>query len=134
MHTFFDQKHLDVDWIHIEGRKVVIGNIYVPPKNVKQYILNEVLEKLRSKDLMIIQDFNASDSMYDKHCKSNPKSGVDLGDIILIHGLHVATNTDHTYHQLPSCRNPGKGTIDLTLTRGFKSTSIKALKHGRNQY
>ena len=50
--------------IHIEGKKVLIGNIYAPPKNVKQlYILDEVLEKLSSKDPMIIGDFNARNSM-----------------------------------------------------------------------
>ena len=72
-------------------------DIYVPPKNFKQlHILKEVLEKLKSKDLMIIRDFNAQNSVRDKHFKSNSKLGVFLEHIILRHGLYVATNADHT--------------------------------------
>ena len=50
---------LEIVWneTHIEGKKVFIRNVYVPPKNVEQLlcIFNEALEKLRSKDLIIIE-------------------------------------------------------------------------------
>ena len=155
MHTIFDQKtlgygvgtllpynmqnvfrndlirnDLEMVWIkiHIEGKKVVIGNMYVPPKNVEQlYILDEVSEKLRSKDLMIIEDFNARNSVWDKHCKSSSKLRVVLEDVILRHDLYVATNTDHTYHHSLSYEKSGKNKIYLTLTRGIKNISIKTL-------
>ena len=48
---------LEIVWneTHIEGKKVFIRNVYVPPKNVEQLcIFDEVLEKLGSKDLIII--------------------------------------------------------------------------------
>ena len=155
MHTIFDQKtlghgvgtllpynmqnvfrndlirnDLEMVWIkiHIEGKKVLIGNFYVSPKNVEQlYILEEVLEKLRSKDLMIIEDFNARNSVWDKHCKSSSKLGVVLEYVIPRHDLYVATNTDHTYHHLSSYEKSGKNKIYLTLTRGIKNISIKTL-------
>ena len=76
---------------------------------------------------MIVGDFNARDSMWDKHCKSSSKSGIFLKDIILRHGLHSATNTDHIYHHSPSCKKSEKSTIYLTLTRGIKNISIKIL-------
>ena len=73
---------LEIVWneIHIEGKRVLILNIYVSSKNVDQlYILNEVLQKLRSKDLMMTRDINARNSMWQKHCKSSCKLGVVLG-------------------------------------------------------
>ena len=104
------------------------GNIYVPPKNFKQLLIfKEVLEKLKSKDLMIIRDFNAQNSVRDKHFKSNSKLGVFLEHIILRHGLYVATNADHTYQQSASCETFGKSTTDLNPTKEIKNISIKTL-------
>ena len=53
---------------------------------------------------MIIEDFNAQNSLWDKHCKSSSKLGVVLEDNILRHGLY-----------------------GMTLTRGIKNISIKTL-------
>ena len=50
-----------------------------------------------------------------------------LEDIILKHGLYVATNTYHTFHHLSSCENSQKSTIDLPLTKGIKNINIKTL-------
>ena len=56
-------------------KNVLIGNVYVSPKIVKQlYILDEILQKCRSKDLMIIGNFNAQNPMWDKRHKTRHKA------------------------------------------------------------
>ena len=153
MHTTFDQKtlgygvgtlfppsvksvfredllrdDLEMAWseIFIEGQKVLIGNIYVPPKEITQlYVLDEVLEKLENKNLILVGDFNARNTMWDSNCKNNTKLGVYLENIIQRHGLYIATNTNYTYHHSEIFDNSGKSTIDLTLTRGIKNINIQ---------
>ena len=123
-------ENLEMIWneIDIDNKKILIGNIYVPPNNVDQlHKLDNILEKLKDQRLIIVGDFNARNKMWDKHSKINTKLGIILEDIIQHHGLYIATNVDHTYHHSPLCDTSGKSTIDLTLTRGIRNVNIKTI-------
>ena len=87
------------------------GNIYVPPNNKeKLHALDKVLESLKSDTTILLGDFNARDTVWDKHAKQNIKLGTILEDLIHRHSLYIATDIDHTYQST--------STIDLTLARG----------------
>ena len=54
----------------LKGKKVIIGNIYVPPNNEEQlHTLDKILESLKN-ETIIIGDFNnARNTVCDKHVK-----------------------------------------------------------------
>ena len=90
---------LEIIWneIKVEGKKVLIGNMYVPPYNEEQLeILDRVLENIRNENIILLGDFNARNTIWDKQATKNTKLGEILEDIIQRHGLHIVTDVDHT--------------------------------------
>ena len=106
---------------------MLVRNIYVLPNNEEQlHTIGKVLESLKNETIIFLGDFNARNTVWDKHIKQNTKLDTILEDIIQWHSLYIATDVDHTYHHLTSCEQSGKSTIDLTLTRGIQNINIKA--------
>ena len=51
-----------------QGKKVLAGNIYVLPNNEEQlYTLGKVLESLKNDKVTLLGDFNARNTVWDKH-------------------------------------------------------------------
>ena len=123
-------KNLEMVWseLEINGKKVLIGNIYAPPKNIEQlHEVDKFLEKQKEENLIILGDFNARNTLCDKYCSKTNKMGTVLEDIIQRHSLYIETNVDHTYQQTLQSECTGKSTIDLTLSRGINNMSVKTV-------
>ena len=57
---------LEIAWneIKTEGEKVLVGNIYVPPKNEEQlHTLEEVFQSLKNDTIILLRDFNARNAV-----------------------------------------------------------------------
>ena len=123
-------KDLEMVWseIEINEKKVLIGNIYIPPNNIEQlHALDKFLENHKDENLIILGDFNARNTLWDIHCNKNNKMGTVLEDLIQRHGLYLATNVDHSYQQTVQSQYTGKSTIDLTLSRGISNISVNTI-------
>ena len=108
-------------------KKVLVGNIYVPPSNEEQsHTLDKVLESVRNKTIILLGDFNTRNTVWDKHAKQNTKLGAILEDIIQRYSFYSAADMDHAYHHSTNCEQSGKITIDLILARGIQNINIKA--------
>ena len=64
----------------------------------------------------MLGDFNARNTLQDKHINQNNKMGIASEEVVQRYGLFIATDLDHTYQHLPNYHNSGKSTIDLTLS------------------
>ena len=54
--------------LEINARRVLIGNIYIPPNKIEQIpVLDRFLEDQRDKAIIILGDFNARNPLRDKH-------------------------------------------------------------------
>ena len=82
------------------------------------------LEKHNGENIVLIGDFNSRNKIWDRNANNNSRMGLILEDIINLHGLCIATNTDFTYQQRTMVRNSGKSTIDFTLTRALKNIKL----------
>ena len=103
--------------------KTIVENIYIPPGNENHlHILNMELEKHKGEEnMLLIEDFNSRNKIWDRNANNNSRMGLILEDIINRHGLYITTNPDFTYQQSTMVGNSGKSTIDLTLIRGLKN-------------
>ena len=107
----------------IEGKVVLIGNIYIAPGNENQlHRLDNELKQHKDKSILLVGDFNSCSNTWDKNIRQSNKMGKTLEDIINRHGLNVAADAPYTFKR---CDNSGKCTIDLTLTRGLKNLKVK---------
>ena len=107
----------------IEGKVVLIGNIYIAPGNENQlHRLDNELEQHKDKSILLVGDFNSCSNTWDKNIRQSNKMGKTLEDIINRHGLNIATDAPYTFKRRD---NSGKSTIDLTLTRGLKNVKVK---------
>ena len=123
------RKDIELLWneMQIQGKKVLIGNIYIPPGKINDlYILDMELEKHKGENILLVGDFNSKNTLWDKNAKTNNKMGQVLEDIINRHGLYIATDLDFTYQQSVQVSNSGKSTIDLTLSRGLQNVKVAA--------
>ena len=112
--------------LEINARRVLIGNIYIPPNKIEQiHVLDRFLEDQRDKAIIILGDFNARNTLWDKHTNQSNKMGIALEELIQRHSFYVAIDLDHTYQHSPNCHNSGKSTIDLTLFRGINNLTVK---------
>ena len=84
------------------------------------------MESLKNETIILLGDFNARNTVWDKHAKQNTKLGAILDSIIQRHSLYIATDVDHTHHHSTNFEQSGKSTIDLTLARGVQNINIKA--------
>ena len=119
---------LEMVWTELEinARRVLIGNIYIPPNKMEQiHVLDRFLEDQRDKAIIILGDFNARNTLWDKHTNQSNKMGIVLEELIQRHSFYVATDLDHTYQHSPNRHNSGKSTIDLTLFRGINNLTVK---------
>ena len=120
-------QHLELIWneLEIQGQKVLIGNIYIPPNMESHlYMLDKELEKHQGKKLILLGDFNSRNKVWDKNSKRNTKMGNILEEIINRHSLFIATDVDNTYHHSDKIDDAGKSTIDLTLVRGLPDLHV----------
>ena len=85
-----------------------------------------VFWKTRHINQLILKDFNARNSLWNKYIDQNKKISIALEELIQRHGLYAATDLDYTYQHSPNCRNSGKSTIDLTLSCGINNLTVKA--------
>ena len=123
------RKDIELLWneMQIQGKKVLIGNIYIPPGKINDlYILDMELEKHKGENILLVGGFNSKNTLWDKNAKTNNKMGQVLEDIINRHGLYIATDLDFTYQQSVQVSNSGKSTIDLTLSRGLQNVKVAA--------
>ena len=98
---------------------MLVRNIYVLLNNEEQlHILGKVLESLKNETILLLDDFNARNTVWDKHAKHNTKLGEILEDIIQRHSPYIVTGIDHTYHHSTNCEHSCKSTIGVTLARG----------------
>ena len=119
---------LEMVWTELEinARRVLIGNIYIPPSKIEQiHVLDRFLEDQRDKAIIILGDFNAQNTLWDKHTNQRNKMGIALEELIQRHSFYVATDLHHTYQHSPNCQNSGKSTIDLTLFHGINNLTVK---------
>ena len=108
----------------IEGKVVLIGNIYIAPGNENQlHRLDNELEQHKDKSILLVGDFNSRSNNWDKNIRQSNKMDKTFEDIINRHGLNIATDAPYTFKRLD---NSGRNTIDLTLTRGLKNIKVKA--------
>ena len=111
--------------IKTQGKKVFIGNIYIPPYNEEQlHTLDKVLESLNNDTITLLGDFVARSTVWDKHTKQKTKLEAILEDNIQ-HSLYIATDIDNTHHST-SCEESHKIIIHLTFARGIQN------KHKKN--
>ena len=97
------------------------------------YLTDFFLEAQRDKDsndkiiIIIFGDFNAQNTLLDKHINQNNKIGLALEELIQKHGLYVATDLDHIYQHSPNCHSSVKSIICLTLSlsRGINNLTVK---------
>ena len=83
--------------IEIQGQQVLIGNVYIPPNMESHlYLLNKEFEKHRGKNLILLEDFNFRNKIWDKNLTRNTKLGNILEDIINEHNLFLLIAVDHT--------------------------------------
>ena len=107
----------------IEGKVVLIRNIYIAPGNENQlHRLDNELKQHKDKSILLVGDFNSCSNTWDKNIRQSNKMGKTLEDIINRHGLNIATDAPYTFKRRD---NSGKSTIDLTLTRGLKNVKVK---------
>ena len=67
--------------IKTQGKKVFIGNIYIPPYNEEQlHTLDKVLESLNNDTITLLGDFIARSTVWDKHTKQKTKLEAILED------------------------------------------------------
>ena len=58
---------LEMVWTELEinTRRVLIGNIYIPPNKIEQiHVLDRFLEDQRDKAIIILGDFNARNTLW----------------------------------------------------------------------
>ena len=109
----------------IEGKVVLIGNIYIAPGNENQLLcLDNELKQHKDKSMLVVGDFNSRSNTWDKNIRQSNKMGKTLEDIINRHSLNIATDAPYIY-TFKRCDNSGKSTIDLTLNRGLKNVKVK---------
>ena len=112
--------------LETNAKRVLIGNIYIPPNKIEQiHVLDRFLEDQRDKAIIILGDFNARNTLWDKHINQNSKMGTALEELIQRHGRYVTTDLDHTYQYSPNCHNPCKSTIDLILSRAIHNLIVE---------
>ena len=95
----FSNDGLEFLWneIEIQGQQVLIGNEYIPPNMESHlYLLNKEFEKHRGKNLILLEDFNFRNKIWDKNLTRNTKLGNILKDIINEHNLFLLIAVDHT--------------------------------------
>ena len=108
--------------IKTEGKKVLAENIYVPPNNEEQlHTFDKVLDSFKNEIIILLGDFNARNSVWDKHVKQNTKLGAILGDVIQRLSIYIALNVNHTHHHSRSCEQSDKSAIGLILSRVYKT-------------
>ena len=62
---------------------MLVENIYVPPNSEEQlHTLEKVLESLKIETIILLGDFNAKNTVWDKYAKQNTKLGAILEYII----------------------------------------------------
>ena len=67
----------------IEGKVVLIGNIYIAPGNENQlHHLDNELEQHKDKSILLVGDFNSCSNTWDKNIRQSNKMGKTLEDII----------------------------------------------------
>ena len=107
----------------IEGKVVLIRNIYIAPGNENQlHRLDNELKQHKDKSILLVGDFNSRSNTWDEYFRQSNKMAKTLEDIINRHGLNIATDAPYTFKRRD---NSGKSTIDLTLTRGLKNVKVK---------
>ena len=94
-----------------------MGNVCIPPSDSEMlYKLDLELGNHNDIPLLLLGDFNARHSIWDKNCKVHDKNGNILEDIICWHNVHIQNDQNSTY--VPK---RGSSTIDLVLTRGVSN-------------
>ena len=112
--------------IEIQGQKVLIGNLYIPPNMESHlHLLNKELKKHKGKKLILLGDCNSRHKIWDKNLTRNTKMGNILQDIIHQQNYFLLTDVDHTYHNSDLNENAGRSTIDLTLVSGLSNLHIR---------
>ena len=69
------------------------------------------LEKHNGENIVLIGEFNSRNKIWDRNANNNSRMVFILEDIINLHGLYIATNTDLTYQQRTMVRNSGKAPL-----------------------
>ena len=75
--------------------------------------------------VILLGDFNARNTVRDKHAQQNTKLGAISEDNIQRHSLYIATDVDHIYHHWKIREQSDKSTIDLTFARVMQNINIK---------
>ena len=84
----------------IEGKVVLIGNIYIAPGNENQLLcLDNELKQHKGKSMLVVGDFNSRSNTWDKNIRQSNKMGKTLEDIINRHSLNIATDAPYIYFQ-----------------------------------
>ena len=75
-----------------------MGNVYIPPSDSEMlYKLDLELEKPNDIPLLLLGDFNARHTIWDKNCKAPNKNGKILKDITSQHNVQIQNNQNLTY-------------------------------------
>ena len=120
---------LDKIWneMNIQNIDVLIGNIYVKPRNKNQLkILVKELERHRGKSIIVLGDFNSRSNTRDKNMQHQNRMRQLLEDIIKRLELYIITELPYTFKR---SSNTGKSTVDLTFVRGLKKGYRLKLKN-----
>ena len=94
-----------------------MGSVYIPPSDSEMlYKLDLELEKHNDIPLLLLGDFNARYSIWDKNCKAPNKNGKVLEDIMCQHNAQIQNDQNSTY-----VHKRGSSTIYLVLKRGISN-------------
>ena len=59
--------------------KTIVENIYIPPGNENHlHILNMELEKHKGENMLLIEDFNSRNKIWDRNANNNSRMGLIL--------------------------------------------------------
>ena len=82
--------------LEINGKRVLIGNIYIPSNMIEQiHVLDRFLDNQEVKAIIILKDFNARNTLWNKDINQDNKMGIAVEKLIQRHDLYVTTDLDH---------------------------------------
>ena len=131
-----DNANIEGLWTEIEYGKesILIGNVYIPPKDHNQLeLLDNHIANIKHSKLILLGDFNSKNKLWDDNAKYNNRMGKKLEEILTENDLNLC-NTGATTCQTPN----GSSAVDITATRGLPPATwsitplslIKTFHHG----
>ena len=82
--------------LEINGKRVLIGNIYIPSNMIEQiHVLDRFLDNQEVKAIIILKDFNARNTLWNKDINQDNKMGIAVEKLIQRHDLYVTTDLNH---------------------------------------